>query len=155
MENKQNPKQNEMLKDENEFLKMKIIAEHGVHFSSGKEQMNVPPDLENDFLKHIIEFEKQFELNKKIKVFEKIGKPQHFKLVNEIFDAEIEKAWQTLSAHMSDYGIQLSACSPKVTSRELYRFATEELFELEIDDIDIPGMMNGFIYDEFYPDVEL
>jgi hypothetical protein len=39
-----------------------------------------------------------------------------------------------------------------VTARELYRFTIEELFKCETVDIDIPGMMTGFIYDEFYPD---
>jgi hypothetical protein len=46
----------------------------------------------------------------------------------------------------------LSACSPSVTARELYSFATEELFECETDDIDLPGWSTNFIYDEFYPD---
>ena len=28
----------------------------------------------------------------------------------------------------------------------------EELFDYEMDDINVPGMMHGFIYDEFHPD---
>jgi hypothetical protein len=55
---------------------------------------------------------------------------------------------------MQQHGVDLNAISPKVTARELYRFTTEELFEHEIDDINIPGMISGFIYDEFYPDYE-
>ena len=29
----------------------------------------------------------------------------------------------------------------------------QELFEYEMDDINIPGMIHGFIYDEFHPDL--
>src|SRR5204862_7356956 len=58
------------------------------------------------------------------------------------------------SGYLNEHGVELSACSPKVTARKLYRFALEELFQCEIDDVNIPGMMRGFIYDEFYPDHE-
>ena len=34
----------------------------------------------------------------------------------------------------------------------MYRFTTEELFEHEIDDMNLPGLMSCFTYDEFYPD---
>ena len=46
----------------------------------------------------------------------------------------------------------LDVCNPNVSKKELYRFAVEELFEYEMEDIRIPGMMHGFIYDEFHPD---
>ena len=74
--------------------------------------------------------------------------------MNEIPDAEIEQAWQILSAYMQEHGIELSACSPKVTAKELYRFTTEELFDHEMNDMNVPGMMSCFTYDEFYPDHE-
>lgn len=153
MDTHENVNRNDKLKDENDFLKMKIMLENGAHLN-GNEEMDLRPDIENEFLKNIIEFEKQFQLHKTIRVFDKIGRPHHFKPINEIPDAEIEQAWQNLSAHMSEYGVELSACSPKITPRELYRFTTEELFEHEMEDMDIPGMMSCFIYDEFHPDHE-
>ena len=55
---------------------------------------------------------------------------------------------------MQQHGVELNACSPNVTAKELYRFTTEELFQHEIDNISIPGMVSNFIYDEFYPDHE-
>jgi hypothetical protein len=87
-------------------------------------------------------------------VFDKIGCPQHFKPVNEITDDMIDVEWGNLLEYMQQYGVDLNACSPNITARELYRFTTEELFKYETDDINIPGMMNSFIYDEFYPDHE-
>ena len=51
---------------------------------------------------------------------------------------------------ISDYSWM--CCGPNISARELYRFTTEELFEYEMDDMYVPGMMTNFIYDEFHPD---
>jgi hypothetical protein len=136
---------------ENDFLKMKLMLEKDAHFdicSNGK----VPPIIENEFLKNVIEFEKQFEARRMITVFDKIGKPDHFKPAKEIPDEQIDSAWKKLDDFMHAHGIGLDACSPNVSNREMYRFAIEELFVHEIEDIDIPGLMHCFIYDEFHPD---
>lgn len=155
MDNNENLNEEEKLKAENDFLKMKIMLEHGADFYiPGENSEELAPEIENDFLNHIIEFEKQFQQRKTITVYHKIKKPQQFKPVHEISDDEIENEWNKLLTYMQQYGIDLSASSPKVTARELYRFTTEELFKHETDDINIPGMMSGFIYDEFYPDYE-
>ena len=146
--------QEERVKAENDFLKMKIMIEHGGEFFSGEDNVDISTEFENDFLNHVIEFEKQFSSRRTVTIFKKIGSPQHFKPEKEIPDDEVEQAWENLSEYMSKYGVELSACSPRVTARELYRFTTEELFQHETDDINIAGMMTGFIYDEFYPDHE-
>ena len=141
----------EQLKAENDFLKMKLMLERGGQFG-GNENEVLPPEIENQFLNNIMAFEKQFEERKTIKVFDKIGKPQHFKAVGEIPDGDIDEAWNELSNYMAEHGVNLGVCSPNISARELYRFATEELFEHETDDINLPGWTTNFIYDEFYPD---
>ena len=141
----------ERLKAENEFLKMKLMLEKGAEFG-GNENNELPAEMENEFLNNMMAFEKQFEEHKTIKVFDKIGKPQHFRPVNEIPDNGIDKAWNELRDYLNEYGIDLDVCSPNISARELYRFATEELFEHETDDMDLPGWNTNFIYDEFYPD---
>jgi hypothetical protein len=140
------------LKAENEFMKMKMMLEKGAEFYSEKEGNELPAELENMFLSNIMEFERQFEQHKTIKIGDKIGRPAHFKPVADIPDSEIGDAWKKLSQHLQQHGITLDACSPNITPRELYRFTQEELFEYEITDMNIPGMMQGFIYDEFHPD---
>ncbi len=151
MENFEYFNEEEKLKAENDFLKMKIMLEHGGYFDAANEN-DIPAQVENEFLKDVIEFEKQFDERKKIKVFDKIGRPTHFKLVSEIADEKINQAWQELSDYLDEHNINLSVCSPNISIKELYRFTVEELFECEIDDINIEGMMHGFIYDEFHPD---
>lgn len=142
----------ENTKNENEFLKMKLMLEQGAHFGSVPGGVDLPAGLENEFLKNVIEFEKQFQERKTIKVFDKIERPAHFKPVNEIPDGEMDDAWDELSKYLQNYGLSLDVLSPNITKRELYRFATEELFNHEIDDMNVPGMMNCFTYDEFHPD---
>ena len=140
----------EKLKAENEFLKMQMMLEHGAKFGGGTEE--VSPVIENEFLQYIMAFEKQAANPKYIKLYDKIGRPIHFKPVSAIVDEEIEAAWEKLSDYMENYGVSLGVCSPDVSVRELYRFTTEELFDHDMNDMNVPGMMSSFIYDEFYPD---
>lgn len=142
----------ENLKNENEFLKMKLMLEQGAKFGSMQTGGNLPPEIENQFLKNIMAFEKQSAEQKMIKVFDKIKRPNHFKPVNEIPDDAIENSWNELDNYLRKYNIELSVCSPNISNRELYRFTTEELFNHEMNDMNVPGMMNCFTYDEFHPD---
>jgi hypothetical protein len=141
------------LKNENEFLKMKMMLESGAQFGSMSEE-GLPPEIENQFLRNIMAFEKQAQEMKMIKIFDKIERPDHFKPVSEISDEDIDNAWKTLNEYLNKYGIELSFLSPKVTTRELYRFTMEELFDHEMNDMDLPGMVSCFTYDEFHPDHE-
>ncbi len=145
----------EKLQAENEFLKMKMMLEQGAKFGNMQDGNMLPPDIENQFLKNVMAFEKKFEGERKvIKLFDKIGRPQQFKPVGEIPDNEIESAWEQLDLYLRNHDIALDAFSPKVTYKELYRFTTEELFEYEMDDHNLPGWTSQFTYDEFYPDDE-
>lgn len=141
------------LKAENAFLQMKLMLENGATFIENEDSSrNLRPEIENQFLKNIIAFDEQYKHGKLITVFEKIERPTLFKPSGEIPDSEIDQAWHALSEYMAKYGVVLDVCSPNITVRELYRFTTEELFNLEMDDINIPGWTTNYIYDEFYPD---
>ena len=140
------------LKAENEFLKMKLMLEKGAEFGNLGSGNHLPADIENEFLNYMMEFERQSENPVYIKVFDKIGRPTNFKPVTQITDIEIEEEWNCLLKYLNAYNINFDVCSPNIHVRELYRFVTEELFEHEMNDINIPGATSNFIYDEFYPD---
>ena len=142
----------EKLKAENEFLKMKLMLEKGAQFSNMEKDNELTAEIENEFLNYIAEFQKQSENPKYITVFDKIEKPTHFKPVAEIPDAEMDMAWNELSVYLQQYGIHLDVCSPNISNRELYRFTTQELFQHEMNHMNITGIQTGFIYDEFHPD---
>lgn len=146
-----NLSENEKLKADNEFLKMKRMLENGAKF--GKELGEaVSPGIENEFLQYIKAFEKQAANPVYLKLYDKIGRPTHFKPVSAITDEDIEPACEKLSDYMQHYGVHLGVCSPNISVRGLYRFTTEELFEQDVNDMHVPGMMTCFTYDEFYPD---
>lgn len=141
-----------MLKAENDFLKMKLMLENGADFINMDQVDAIPPEIENQFLNYVASFERQLKNPKYITVFEKIQQPDFFRQAAEIPEEEIAEAWRKLNAYLGQFGVNVDVCSPNISCRELYRFTTEELFSEKIDDIDIPGMVTGFIYDEYYPD---
>ena len=141
----------EQIRAENDFMKMKLALEKGAQFETfGNRELS--PALENEFLKNILEYEKQAENIRTTTVFDKIGRPSQFKPVAQLKELEMERRWEELATYLFERGISLDACSPNVSARELYRFAIEELFPYEMEEMNIPGMMHCFIYDEFHPD---
>jgi hypothetical protein len=147
------PKRNEeeRLRDENAFLKMKLMLEHGANLSESKDP-ELPLVVENLFLKSVEEFERKSRGAKPVRIFDKIGRPDKFPPPAEVSDEAINRAWKELRQYLNKYGIDLEVCSPNVSIRELYRFTIEELFQYETDDMIMPGWMTHFIYDEFHPD---
>lgn len=142
----------EDLRAENNFLKMKLMLEQGAQFGTVGNN-TIPAAIEHEFLQSIINFEKQAENDTQIKVYDKIGRPDHFKSIEDITEADIPIAWEQLSDHLLTHGISLEVCSPNISVKELYRFTLEELFDEEVEDIYIPGLTHCFIYDIFHPDI--
>jgi len=152
----ENLPEDEKIKAENDFLKMKMMLENGAHFGGMQGDGNgFDPAIENMFLKNVMAFENNYSREQKvIKLFDKIGRPIQFLSVSEIPESEMDAAWEKLDNYLQLNNICLSACSPKVTAKELYRFTVEELFDHEMDDFGMPGFTCHFTYDEFYPDIE-
>ena len=154
--NFENLPEDEKLKAENDFLKMKMMLENGAHFGDMQGGNNsLDPAIENIFLRNVMAFEEKFAGERKvIKLFDKIGRPAQFEPVSKISANDFEIVWKELDDYLQMKNICLTALSPKVTAQELYRFTVEELFNEEMDDFDIDGFTTNFTYDEFYPDVE-
>lgn len=148
MKMQERPVDKKKLRRENYMLRKRIKEMQGeFNIPNG-----LPQDIENKFLETVISFEEQSKKRKRIKVIDKLGRPSHFTPVDKIRDADIDQEWLKLYDFLYNNGIDLQVCSPNVSARELYRFTTQELFDIKINDISIPGMMTCFIYDEFYPD---
>lgn len=140
------------IKAENEYLKMKLMLEHGAVFGFGEMGHKMTPEMENSFLKSIEAVENNFMNNEMITVYEKIDSPTHFKPVAEIPEDKFDEVWEELLDYMNLRGINLGACSPRVTSKELYRYTIEEMFQYPIEKYEVPGAVCEFIYDLAHPD---
>ncbi len=136
----------ENLRIENEILHLKLKGELGGELMGDQP---LPPDLENKFLKNILEFEHAFANTRQIKMFDFLDRPT-FKKSHELDDAQLEEALNNLYALMQQKSIVLDFIN-EYDSRLKYNFITEEFFEHETDGLEIPGLITHFIYEEFHP----
>ena len=134
------------LSTENELMKLKMMAEFGGDFMGSDE---IPPEIENLFLKQIRSFHKKHNKAQLTTVYKYIGQPE-YNHVNDLSAKEIEKELTRLLKIMAKKGVGLAALSD-TPPRELYRFIVEELFKKEIEDVKMKGWVNQFIYEDFYP----
>jgi hypothetical protein len=137
-------------KIENGLKKKELEEKYGAHFSEFNES---PPEIEGQWLNSIDEFEKQHSNAKTTSVWEYMDKP-HYQRIDELKPHEISHELKRLFELMRKNNIVLDTLC-KVEDSELYRFITEELFQQEMDDIRIPGMMSCFTYEEFHPNAKL
>jgi hypothetical protein len=137
----------ENLHIENQILKLKMQAESGAFF--GEMDKDLPPEIEHDFLKHVQEFEEAWQNVKQVPVFELLGKPDFIK-ADLLDDEKIVEELDRLIEIMEEREIQLDILG-EYPARLIYTFITEELFQLETDDLQLPGWTKNFIYEEFHP----
>lgn len=136
----------------NEEKKKQLTQEHGAFFGSMSNEINLPPEIERQFLDNIMAFENAFQSATRIQLYDFLGKPT-FRIIEELSGDEISKELESIMNLMSDNQVSLDTIC-EVDDRELYRFITEELFLEEVDDMHIPGMISHFTYEEFHPNHE-
>jgi len=140
----------ENLRMQNDFLKMKMMAESGAFFGG---EGGLPPDIENQFLKNIMEFENRNGDAKSFTVFDLLDKPD-FEDEKDLNDERFETEYSRLNSLLQDHGIDVSFNRER-DDRFKYNFITKELFEHQTTFMPVKGMVTGFLYEEFHPDHEL
>ncbi len=136
----------EQLRIENDILKLKIQAELGGDFQG---EADLPPEVENTFLKNVLEFEHK-QANAEIKTLYEILKRPNIIEHYSLNDSDLINALHQLEALMEDNGIVVDYAD-EYSPRIKYRFITEELLKKEAPHIDLPGMTMHYIYEEFHP----
>jgi hypothetical protein len=140
----------ENMKIENEFLKIKLKAQYGDGFFMQEGDHTIPPELENQFLKQMMNFEENYEKAEYITLYEKIGKPE-YKKIEVLSENEIAEAIISLTTRMEEHGILLDINDGPYPDEVIYKFITEELFEQEIEKESFFGGQWHFSYEEFHP----
>lgn len=135
---------------ENELLQLKLKAELGIdaHISA-----NTPPSIKNLFLKNILAFESGLAQAEEIRIFDLIGKPEFVPEI-KLNDISIAKELQNLVDLINQKQIALDFLG-SYDCRTKYKFITEELFEEKVMNVQLPGMIMHFIYEEFHPNHKL
>ncbi len=141
---------NENKRMENELLQLKLKAELGVEAHISK---NTPPSIENIFLKNMLAFETGLTNAEEIRIYELIEKPD-FIPEAKLDDLSLEAAFDKLMDLINQKQIALDFLG-SYDYRTKYKFITEELFEEKVMNVQIPGMIMHFIYEEFHPNHRL
>jgi hypothetical protein len=137
---------------ENELLMLKLKAEFGAECTTANE--NIPAAVVNEFLKSVYEFEQKFrEPRELIKVYDKIGKPD-FRKAAELSDKQLSKELKRLIRQMNHHRLELDVLG-EYPDRVIYSFITEEFFEHEMENLEMPGYIHHFCYEEFHPNHEM
>lgn len=134
---------------ENEEKKRKIEAEFGAEYWGKPEDNELPLEIESQFLDNILAFENAWKDTKQITLYEFLGEPSYRK-PEELKEDEVHDELNHLYALMEQHQICLDTIC-EVSEQEIYRFITEELFFKEKDDMQIPGMITHYTYEEFHP----
>lgn len=139
------PEQN--LRIENEILKLKMQAERGALFGGKLEDL--PPEVEAEFLKNVRQFEDSFDKARQITIYECIGQPE-YKKAEELMPEEVKGEITRIIELMHSKNIILEVLGQYELS-VIYKFITEELFQENIREVNFPGYIHNFIYEEFHP----
>lgn len=151
MEENLNEEEREKLRLENEIRKIKLELEKGAKFFESSDMPALPPEIENEFLNYIEQFEKISESSSKITVYEKLGKPPIIN-ISDYTDDELSVELDDLFEQLNDHDIYVNS-THEVEDAEMYRFITEDIFKQELFAIDtMEGVITHFNYEEFYPD---
>ncbi|GIK42699.1 MAG: hypothetical protein BroJett011_65320 [Chloroflexota bacterium] len=131
--------------------KDKLRTEYGMEFEYTHPGLS--PEVENEWLDYVLEFERQFEQAKPITVRERIGNPPLQPLSDLPLEA-VSEAVTVLLDLLAAHGIAVDFLGD-VDELEAYRYLTEELLDEEMDDIRIEGMMTHFTYSTPEYDVQM
>ena len=140
----------ENLRIENEILRLKMQAESNAVIMTHDD---MPPELENMFLRNVQQFEEAYLNAKQVKIYDYIKRPEYQPEVR-LHDDEVPSELDRLTEIMKSNNVCLHV-EGNYDPRVIYRFITEELFEHETEDMQIPGMTQNYTYEEFHPNHEL
>ena len=111
------------------------------------------PEVENEWLDYVLEFERQFEQAERITVRERIGDPPIPSLSDLPLDA-VGEAVTVLLDLLAAHDVAVDFLGD-VDELEAYRYLTEELLDEDMDDIRVEGMTTHFTYSTPEYDVQM
>lgn len=126
---------------ENAFLRLKLEMEHNLKEYSNNE---VPPEIENVFLRSIYDFEQKYADATRITLFEKMEKPK-FRKYSDLHPDELAAELQRLHDLMRASQIVLDTIC-EYDDGVIYKFFTGDLLETSVDSNVCKEMVIHFTY---------
>jgi hypothetical protein len=131
--------------------KDKLRTEYKMEFEQTDSRLS--PEVESEWLDHVLEFERQFEQAERITVRKRIGDPP----IPSLSDLPLHAVGEAVTALLdllAAHGVAVDFLGD-VDELEAYRYLTEELLDQEMDDIRVEGMMTHFTYSTPEYDVQM
>ncbi|RPI17485.1 MAG: hypothetical protein EHM58_09210 [Ignavibacteriae bacterium] len=134
--------------------KQKELEERYGMVSNGESE-EATPELMNNFLNYVEQYEKAYKNAEEKKIIEIIGYPE-FKKLEDLNPGEVLTELERVLDIYAEHSIIIDIIEKDdVTDEEFYKFLTEELTEHETYHMQIEGMTANFIYEEFHPSKKL
>ncbi|MGB0432112.1 MAG: DUF6933 domain-containing protein, partial [Bacteroidia bacterium] len=140
----------EELMMDNAVMRLQIESQEGAHVEKSE---NIPPDIENMFLKRVMAFEEAAKYPKSStirKICGDIELPDSL----ELDDMELEEEFNRAIEILEKNKVTIDFLAEYDTKTK-YDFIVNELLDHETQVIPLEGMVSGFIYEEFHPNAEL
>lgn len=144
-----NPADEAQHRIENELKKLNLEMEHGAKFGGSGD---LPIEVESQWLDYITAFENQSKTTTVTSLYTFLGQPEFtpFDMLQpEDVVPELDRLFDLMKAN----NVHLDFLT-KYSVETVYRFVTEEFFLQPMSNMRIPGMIHGFIYEEFHPNHE-
>ncbi len=140
----------EHLRIENEFIKMKLKAQFGDHFQIIGNTSDIPPELENKFLKDMIQMEESYRNAEFIPILEKIGSPV-LKARNTLTKKQLKQEVEKLLNLIEHNNLHIEFTDGPYDDTVVYDFLVNEFVKLQVEKELMAGMSRNYIYEEFHP----
>jgi hypothetical protein len=131
--------------------KDRLRDEYGMEFEYTDSRLS--PEAENEWLDHVLDFERQFEQARRITVRERIGDPP-IRPLSDLPLYAVDEAVTALLDLLAAHNIAVDFLGD-VDEAEAYRYLTKELLDQEMDDIRVEGMVTHFTYSTPEYDVQM
>lgn len=134
----------------NAVMQLQIESQDDAHIEKSK---NLPPEVENMFLKRIMAFEEASKNPKYITVRKLCG-DLSFPASASLSETELEQMFDKVMSTLNEYNIAVDFLA-EYDAKTKYNFIVNELMDHEIADIPLDDMVHDFIYEEFHPNAKM
>jgi hypothetical protein len=140
----------EELMMDNAVMRLQIESRDGAHL---EKSANIPPEIENMFLKRVMAFEEAAKYPKSTTI-RKICGDIEFPDSLELDDMELEEEFNRAIDILENNKVTIDFLAEYDTKTK-YDFIVNELLDYETEVIPLEGMVHGFIYEEFHPNAQM
>ncbi len=141
------------INEQNKKKKKELEEKYGMLSFNGSSEAS--PEVMNNFLNYIQQFEENYEKAETKKIREILGNPI-FNKIDKIDPQNIENEIDLVLEKYAAKNFKVDIIEfDDVKPEDFYKFLTEELIEHMIDFINIPGVNTNFIYEDFHPNMKL